>query len=178
MNREKITNTISTPRLTLVNATVDIIEHLVLHEKEFGVWLDINIADPWTEFGAPPFQYALGKIVASPGSEVWWSWLPIHKEENRLIGNCGYKGPPDNGTVEIGYEVAKDYRRKGFATEMAQALITNAFAQPGVHTILAHTLAEENTSVRVLRKCGFAFITAMDDPHDGQIWQWRLLKDA
>ena len=178
MNRDKISNTIDTPRLTLVNSTSEIIQHLVLLERGFEQWLDIKMADPWSEFGAPPFQYALNKIVETPGSEVWWSWLPILKEENMLIGNCGYKGPPVDGMVEIGYEVARDFRGQGFATEMAGALIHNAFLQPEVDTILAHTLAEENASVRVLRKSGFTFLTAIDDPQDGQIWQWRLLRNA
>ena len=91
-----------------------------------------------------------------------------------LVGNCGYKGPPKNGVVEIGYEVAESYRGMGLATEMAKALIEFAFSHPEVKSIIAHTLPFENHSVSVLRKCGFEYISEINDPEDGVIWKWEL----
>jgi RimJ/RimL family protein N-acetyltransferase len=91
-----------------------------------------------------------------------------------LIGNCGYKGPPKEGVVEIGYEVAELYRGQGFATEIATALIEHAFSDHRVEQILAHTLAEENASVHILRRCGFRFGGNIDDPDDGPVWRWSL----
>lgn len=91
-----------------------------------------------------------------------------------LVGNSGFKGAPKNGEVEIGYEVAEPYRGKGLATEIAGALIEYAYSFPEVKTIVAHTLSFENPSVSVLRKCGFHFITEVNDPEDGDIWRWEL----
>ncbi len=39
----------------------------------------------------------------------------------------------------------------------------------GVHTVVAHTLAAENASTRVLLRCGFARVAELDDPEDGPI---------
>lgn len=43
-------------------------------------------------------------------------------------------------------------------------------------TILAHTLPEENTSVKVLKKCDFKFVKELSDKDDGIIWQWKKEK--
>ncbi|MBK9104575.1 MAG: GNAT family N-acetyltransferase [Saprospiraceae bacterium] len=174
MKKQLISSSLTTPRLILINSTRDLLEGMLMGENVLASMLNIHIANPWSEFGDAPFKYALDKIKMHPGSEVWWSWLPILVSDNTLIGNCGYKGPPEKGVVEIGYEVALAYRQKGFATEMAKALIKNAFAFQDVDLVLAHTLAEENASVHVLRKCGFQFDGELVDPEDGNIWRWKL----
>jgi RimJ/RimL family protein N-acetyltransferase len=167
---------IITNRLRLINSSEEILEKALSGDDALSKHLDITIPESWTEFGASPFQYALSRIKNKPEDSVWWSWLPILDAENILIGNCGYKGPPKDGMVEIGYEVAKLYRQQGFATEIALALIKNAFSHEPVHMVIAHTLAEENASVKVLRKCGFQFAEEIDDPEDGLIWKWILKK--
>lgn len=43
-------------------------------------------------------------------------------------------------------------------------------------TILAHTLPEENASVKVLKKCDFKFVKELSDKDDGIIWQWKKEK--
>lgn len=173
MNKEIISLSINTPRLLLINSTIPILETAITGKDHLAALLDITIPDHWSEFGDAPFIYALEKVKANPGSDMWWSWLPLLKAENRLIGNGGYKGPPQDGIVEIGYEVALAYRQQGYATEIALALVENAFTHADVHTVIAHTLPEENASVRVLRRCGFTFAGEVMDPEDGLIWTWK-----
>ena len=109
----------------------------------------------------------------------WWTYIPIYKPENKLIGSGGYQGKPtDDGTVEIGYEILADYRNRGLATEMTLALVENAFRSPAVRSVIAHTLGEENSSTRVLRKCGFEKIDEIIHPQEGIIWKWKLSKTA
>lgn len=172
MNLKTGAKTLSTKRLLLINSTLEILEKVLTNDEALGQYLDIKIPESWTEFGAAPFQYALDRIKTNPEDSTWWSWLPILEAENILIGNCGYKGPPIDGVVEIGYEVANLYRMQGFATEIATALMENAFSHDQVNTVIAHTLAEENASVKVLRKCGFQFVEEIEDPDDGTIWRW------
>lgn len=161
-------------RLDFINVTMEIVEAIVQGDTALSQLLQVTVPSPWTEFGIDPFRYTAKQIYDDPKSAVWWSWLPVFRDEKTLIGNCGYKGLPDQGYVEIGYEVAESRRRQGFATEIAQALIQRAFSFPEVQCVVAHTLAEENASVRVLRTCGFVFIRAIEDPHDGEIWRWEL----
>jgi RimJ/RimL family protein N-acetyltransferase len=73
-----------------------------------------------------------------------------------LVGSAGFFGPPDeSGTVEIGYEVAPEQRRQGYATETATALATWAIAQEGVRRIVAAPLPDNFASQRVLEHAGF-----------------------
>lgn len=106
----------------------------------------------------------------------WTGYFIILKSENKLIGTCGYKGKPDvDHHVEIGYEIDKSYRNRGLATQAAKGLIDFAFNQ-NVKGIKAHTLADENASVKILRKCKFSFSGEVSDPVDGNLWSWNLEK--
>src|SRR4051812_44751104 len=103
------TFTIETDRLTLVCCTNEILEALFKGEDVLAKYLDIVIPSQWTEFGDVAFRWNYD-MLKQPGTKPeWLSYLPILKE-NALAGSCGYKGAPDNGIVEIGYEVATMYR--------------------------------------------------------------------
>jgi ribosomal-protein-alanine N-acetyltransferase len=101
-------------------------------------------------------QYALDNLTENEEEKNWWTYFPIHKQDNTLIGSGGYKGKPTTeGIVELGYEIASDYRNRGLATEMTKGLIENAFRHASVTSIIAHTLGHNNPSTKVLQKCGF-----------------------
>ncbi len=165
---------IKSQRLTFINCTSDILEQICLGDEYLADHLNIKIPDRWTEFGETPFRFVLDQLDQNPDHVNWWSWLPILTSENMLVGNCGFKGAPVNGVLEIGYEVAEAYRGNGIATEIAMALIDYAYTYPEVTTIIAHTLPFENHSVSVLRKCGFKYVAEISDPEDGLIWRWEL----
>jgi RimJ/RimL family protein N-acetyltransferase len=94
--------------------------------------------------------------------------------EDRLVGSGGYVGPPDDGVVELGYEIAPEFRRKGYATAAVGAMVAKAKSSGAVHTVIAHTLAAENPSTAVLRKAGFRFLGAFPDEEQGSVWRWEL----
>jgi RimJ/RimL family protein N-acetyltransferase len=105
-------------------------------------------------------------------------YFVIHRDDDRLIGNCGFKGAPNaEGMVEIGYAIAPAYEGRGYATEVAQGLTDRAFASPYVKMVDAHTLAEENASTSVLRKIGMKWVEEIIDPEDGKIWHWRITRE-
>jgi len=162
-------------RIKLINCDQKILELILDGNDAIRKALNIHVPDKWTEFGDVIFKYSLEKIVADAASVIWWAYLPIHIESNTLIGSCGYKGPPNtNGMVEIGYEIVEAYRNQGYATELAHMLIGNAFNNPQVIKLQAHTLAIENASVKVLKKCGFVFVEELEDKEDGTILKWIL----
>lgn len=119
-------------------------------------------------------QFFEGLRTAS-GPDPWrFGYVIIEKENDLVIGQCGFTGPPDEtGTVEIAYSIAPAYQGRGYATEAAQALIEIARCETRVRLICAHTLAEENASTRVLEKCGLRKVgEAMEDGL--LIWRWEL----
>ena len=162
-------------RIRLLNCDERILNLILAGNKYLQSGLQVTVPNNWTEFGRPAFSYSLQKIRAKPESVAWWTYLPILTDSNTLIGSCGYKGPPDeSGKVEIGYEVAQNYRSQGYATEIAGKLIEQAFEHQQVQMVEAHTLAEENASVKVLRKSGFEFIEELPNEEVGKIWKWRI----
>jgi [ribosomal protein S5]-alanine N-acetyltransferase len=138
------------------------------------IYMKVVVPMNWTEFGTSALQYAVDRLndVDEAG---WWTYFPIHKQHNKLIGSGGYKGKPtDDGIVEIGYEISSEYRNRGLATEFVNALVGNAFSFQKVCAILAHTLGENNASTKVLLKCGFRKVAQYTDPEDGLLWKWEL----
>lgn len=93
----------------------------------------------------------------------WYSWYAIkRRDENQpgvLVGAGGYFGPPDeNGTVEIGFSIMPAWQGLGYATELAEVLITHAFSDERVQKIIARTSLENIASRRVLEKCRFRLV--------------------
>ncbi|MEP7374331.1 MAG: GNAT family N-acetyltransferase [Chitinophagaceae bacterium] len=167
---------IETNRLSLICCNKEILEALFKGDEALAAFLQIKIPTKWTEFGEPAFKYTYDNILNGSGKIQWWSYLPVLKKTKTLLGSCGYKGDPQNGMVEIGYEVAEAYRGWGLATEMAKALIKNAVKNEEVDFVQAHTLAVENESGSVLIKSGMKKMEELEDPEDGKIWRWEIRK--
>lgn len=166
---------IENERLLLVNCDQKLLETVLLGRQAIEDYLQVRVPENWTEFGELPFQYAHKKVQKNPQIAKWWTYLPILKEEKILVGSCGYKGAPHaDGMIELGYEVAQDFRNQGIATEIVQLLIQYAMHDKSVQYILAHTLAQKNASVRVLEKVGFRFVQEIADEEHEKIWQWKL----
>jgi RimJ/RimL family protein N-acetyltransferase len=72
-----------------------------------------------------------------------------------LVAGAGYLGPPEDGTVEIGYSVVAEARGAGFATEIVEALVRHAFESDAVQRVVAETTATNAASQRVLERNGF-----------------------
>ena len=81
----------------------------------------------------------------------WGAWYVIRKEDDIVLGDIGFKGRPnENHTVEIGYGFIEKYWNKGYATESVDELIKWAFQTGEVETVIAETLLDNDSSIRVL----------------------------
>ncbi len=168
---------LKSPRLSIIPADIPILEVALSGNEALKNYLKVTVPDVWTIFGPQALQHSLDKLRSSVTDSGWWSYLPVHTETNTLIGFCGFKGAPNqSGMVEIGYEIAEDYRQQGLATELAQALILHAFSFLEIKMVQAHTLGEVNASTTVLSKCGMKKMEEVNDPEDGVIWRWEITK--
>ena len=80
----------------------------------------------------------------------------IERESGSVVGDVGFLGPPDeSGSVELGYSVVPDRRRRGYASEAARALVDWALDQPGVEVVVASPESGNVASVRTLERVGF-----------------------
>ncbi|HEX7861466.1 MAG TPA: GNAT family N-acetyltransferase [Verrucomicrobiae bacterium] len=109
--------------------------------------------------------------------DPWILGFEIANDTAAVVGNCGFKGPPDSeGLVEIAYGINPQFQGKGYAQAAARELVKYAFADRRVRLVRAHTLEKQNASATVLRKCGFAFVGQAHDPEDGKVWRWELAR--
>ena len=99
-------------------------------------------------------------------------------ESGALVGSGGFVGPPADGTVEIGYEIAPAFRGLGYGSAAAAALRDKAVASGEVETVIAHTLAVEGPSTGVLTALGFERVATLTDPDEGELWRWRWINPA
>jgi ribosomal-protein-alanine N-acetyltransferase len=159
---------IVTDRMRLVPATVALARAELTDRAEFARLLSATVPDEWPpEILADALPLFLEWIEAAPDRVGWYVWyammrapreasdIPAGDVGDSLIASAGFKGPPQDGMVEIGYSVLPRFQGHGYATEMVRALIDWTFAQPGVTRIIAETTEDNAPSMRLLKRQGF-----------------------
>lgn len=105
------------------------------------------------------------------------TWFVVNKESLEILGEVGFKGPPNRGEIEIGYGLKAGARNRGYMSEAVDMLCRVAAAQTEytVHTVIAKTLQNNVPSHRVLQKNGF-----LRDGMIGKHWRWakKIKEDA
>jgi ribosomal-protein-alanine N-acetyltransferase len=161
--------------LRLITPGLALLDAALVDPTRFARMLGAEVADGWEVF--PGALVAVRAAVADdPGSARWGTRLFILDEPRTLVGWGGFKGPPRDGVVELGYAIAPAWERRGLATMAARALVEEAFASEEVSAVIAHTLAQPGPSVRVLEKAGFSRDGATVDNEDGPLWCHRLMR--
>lgn len=103
--------------------------------------------------------------------EPWVGYVSV--VDDIPVGGGAFVGQPKEGHVEIAYFTLPKYQGRGYAGQTAAGLVAIARAHdPAVH-IKAFTLMEENPSVRILRRLGFANVGTAHDADAGEVWEWR-----
>jgi RimJ/RimL family protein N-acetyltransferase len=153
-----------TERLELVPVTPESLRAAI--EGGLASCLDVAVPPTWPhEFlDRHALEFTLQRLRESPGQAGWWMYFVLLREPRTLIGSGGYKGPPVDSTIEVGYGIVSDRRRQGYASEVVRGLLAHAFAQPGVTRAIAETLPELAGSIGVLRRCGFRRIEGGSEP--------------
>lgn len=171
---------IETPRLQLIPCDLQHFHAIINDERQLESLLQVKLADEWLGFPAAreAMQPSYEHLKSHPEILGWWTYLFLHKPDRTLIGLGGFKGlVNEEGMVELGYEIAPGYRRRGLAMEAAKGMIEFAFAHPEIKRVDAHTLAEKNASTGVLAKVGMQFVESVEDPKDGEVWRWSISRD-
>jgi RimJ/RimL family protein N-acetyltransferase len=155
--------------------TLDHVDALLAGDDVFTDRFGMPVAPGYLDF-PEALPRTRDELVNGMPSE-WYSHLIVDTETDTVVGFGGYKGPPVDGEVEIGYSVAPSHQRRGHATAAAHLLIDRARAA-GVTLVCAYTLPEPNASTRVLARCGLTMTEVVEDADEGCVWRWELALTA
>lgn len=116
---------------------------------------DLDPAPGW-----PHDDTADGLAFAAHGA---WTWL-ILDDDDRIVGECGVKGPPgDDGVVEIGYGLAGPARGRGLGGRAVAALVGELAGRTDVRVIEAEVAPDNIASRRVVERLGFTVVQTLPD---------------
>ena len=114
------------------------------------------------------------QLTADPSNEPWLYRAAVLRGSGEVAGRIGFHSPPNaGGTVEIGFRVASDHRRRGFALEMARGLLRWGTAH-GARRCLASVRPDNKASLAAIVRLGFVRIGEQIDEIDGLEWVHAL----
>ena len=110
-----------------------------LSEEQIDEWLDERLE----EYEHPGFA----------------PWAVVNKDEDKLIGFCGFNGVDLDGQVEIEllYRFAKAYWGQGYASEAAEASKDFGMNKLAFNRIIAIISPENERSLRVAEKLEMSY---------------------
>ncbi|PKR77543.1 GNAT family N-acetyltransferase [Halalkalibacillus sediminis] len=120
----------------------------------------------------PHIEMYLEEVKEDASVIGWGVWLVIDKQNNKIIGDLGFKGKPDaEKSVEVGYGITTSEQNKGYATEALKCVFEWAFNFNSVEKIKAECLRDNTASIRVLEK-----LNMQKSKTDNDMLYWQLNK--
>lgn len=85
-----------------------------------------------------------------------WFQLGIYLKDNQeLVGDLSLHFlPPDSQQTEIGFTIAPDHQRNGYATEAVEAAIDYLFTTLDVHRVTASVDPKNTASIALVERIG------------------------
>jgi RimJ/RimL family protein N-acetyltransferase len=127
------------PQIRLVAATVPLLNALNDDRSLFDELIGSPVPNDWPEF-PEAIGFTLDDLQRTSEADRSWSMqFFVDHASGQLVGSGGFAAPPPGRTVEIGYEVAPEFRGHGYGTAAARALVDRAVASGEVDHVIAHT---------------------------------------
>lgn len=170
-----------TDRLEVIAATLELTLLELESAKALAAALDVTEPRSWP----PPLndessqRWFLNKLQSDPGIAGWtmWYFVLCSGGQRELVGNGGFKGPPQQGIVEVGYSILPEHQRNGYATEATVALVNWAFSHQEVDRVAAETLPRLKPSLSVMRKCGMRYMRPGKEEEGMQTVHYEISRD-
>ncbi|MCK5772852.1 MAG: GNAT family N-acetyltransferase, partial [Thermoplasmata archaeon] len=98
----------------------------------------------------------INDLQDDPSSLGWHAWMVIEKKSSMIIGDVGFKGPPEKeNVVEIGFSIVPSRRGSGYAAEAVSSMVEYALSKHGTIRLTAECSLDNRPSLRILETCGF-----------------------
>ena len=131
----------------------------IIEKEDFPLLIEwVNKLEYWGEFFSPTqtSRTEIEKNLSEPGQFEFKTFV-IEKKDETTVGwiSFFYALNPGWKTLEIGYSLIPNERRKGYCTEAAQIIVDYLFLSKEAACIQATTHIKNTASQRVLEKTGF-----------------------
>lgn len=110
----------------------------------------------------------LARTIEANATRGYGFWALVEREGDELVGNCGFRPAERDGELEMGFIIAPDRWRLGYATEIVEACARLGFDRFGLRRITSLTDPDNLAARRVLEKVSFTRIA--DEAHDERAW--------
>jgi len=145
---------LETKRLKVREMTLDDIDRLyeIYAEPSITKYMEGLYPDRQEEL-----EFSKSYIENMYGFYGYGLWIVVEKASGRIIGRAGLSNREADGEVclELGYVIAKESQKKGYATEVSQAILEYAKDELGATKVIALMKSENEASVRTAEKLGF-----------------------
>ena len=128
-------------------------------EGLFGIFADDEVTEhyAWDTFTSVEQGHELAARTAGQFRQReairWGLLLP---GSARIIGTCGYtRWVQDSRFAILGYDLARDYWRRGLMSEAVAAVLRLGFEQLALHRVEATVMAGNTASAALLDRAGF-----------------------
>ncbi|WP_020671942.1 GNAT family N-acetyltransferase [Amycolatopsis nigrescens] len=162
-----MTFVIESDRLDLVPLTPELLR-LTRDADLAGLGSALGTAVPEHWPCTVPAQRRLAQLAADPAELPWLARAIVLREPRTLVGMIGFHAPPDErASVEVGYEILPEHRRRGYAREAVVALEDWAFRTGAARIAVAATSPENLASRALIESLGFRRVGEQIDEEDG-----------
>lgn len=96
--------------------------------------------------------------MTMPPQDGWLQLAIQEVKSGQLVGDLALHALKEQSCFEIGFTIAPQYQRQGYASEAASALLTGLFNQHGATSVIANTDSRNLASIRTLEALGFSAV--------------------
>jgi RimJ/RimL family protein N-acetyltransferase len=134
--------------------------------------LRVHFPPEWPGEGIELFKGEMRRLRDDPEYEPLGGTI-VERQTGEAVGGMSFRRLPDHDrTIELGYGINPSRWNRGYATEMARALVAWAEQRPDVERIVSACLTDNIGSIRVLEKTGF-HRTGERDSDEGRLITWE-----
>lgn len=172
---------VRTERLLLVPASAAHLAAELESNAAFEARVGASVPESWPpgEYDRSAQEYFYSALTAGGDAATgWYGWYAVLQSRDgtparaAVVGCGGYFGPPsDEGVIEIGYSICKEFQGHGYATELARGLVQHVREHVSPTRIVAHTYENNPASIAVLERSGFIRAAESDQP-DALLFEW------
>lgn len=118
-------------------------------------------------------------MTDDPDEAPWLTRAMLRRSDGAFIGNIGFHGKPNaSHQAELGYTVGDPYRRQGYASEAALALIDWARREHAIRHFIVSVSPRNGPSLGMAAKLDFQRIGTQIDEFDGEEYVFeRVFED-